>query len=411
MHVVELAKGANFALTVSLEPESSAALAKTLPEVKSALLDWMEKRHNRCAEVILTVTIASSGQDDVEQQINDTLEGDADLAPLLKRASVQIALLDEDGTPIKEYELTAKGSNSVKDGSTAIQTAGPTALAAGNAKPPPVRRAGEANRRDRKETDSASSSVVMVVVLLLAIPFVLLVCIGMAGLGLGFLWVAPGPRMEVQPPMAVEQAMPGQDIAVVAQPIVPPQAPPDVPGKKTIDLIPLIDTQRDAVENRKWSVRNNTLYCDDGNFVPRLQIPYRPPQEYDFTVVFSQPGLRNGISLIMPNPNGGSFFWYLGAGDGSTYGFHGNPDKGGQVPGLVQANVPCTTTVQVRKNSVKGFVNGKEMIGFNTDYRDLLCDGWRNIPDKSVLAVACDDPAVFHFVRVVEITGQGKRTR
>ena len=44
-----------------------------------------------------------------------------------------------------------------------------------------------------------------------------------------------------------------------------------------------------------------------GSFVPRVQFPYQPPQEYDYVVTFLQPGLRNGISLIMPNPNGGSF--------------------------------------------------------------------------------------------------------
>jgi hypothetical protein len=46
-----------------------------------------------------------------------------------------------------------------------------------------------------------------------------------------------------------------------------------------------------------------------------------------------------------------------------------------------------------------------------TDYKDLTCDDWRKIPDTTNLAVACDDPTVFHYVRVIEITGRGKRTR
>ena len=192
--------------------------------------------------------------------------------------------------------------------------------------------------------------------------------------------------------------------------VQPLKAPPGVAGKKTFDLIPLIDPQRDAVENRKWAIRNNVPLRRRAP-MPRVQIPYQPPQEYDFTVVFSQPALRNGIAMIMPNPNGGSFFWYLGAGHGSQFGFHANPNKGGDQPGLVQANVACTTTVQVRKNSVRGLVNGNVMVALNTDYRDLTCDNWRNLPDKSALGLACDDVTAFHFVQITEITGQGRRTR
>jgi hypothetical protein len=197
-------------------------------------------------------------------------------------------------------------------------------------------------------------------------------------------------------------------------PIAPPQpvAPPDVPGKKTIDLIPLINPALDAVDKRRWEVKNDTLHCPEGNFVPRIQIPYQPPAEYDFVVVYSQPNPRNGISMIMPNPNpnAGSFFWYIGPRN-SDYGFASNPNIQGSIPNLIVANTAVTTTVQVRKTGVKGLVNGQELLNHPTNFRDLICDGWRTIPNKTLLALACDDPTVFHFVRVVEITGQGKRIR
>jgi hypothetical protein len=214
----------------------------------------------------------------------------------------------------------------------------------------------------------------------------------------------PPPRIVMEQPAAGPNPL-------VPKALPQPPAPAGVAGKKMIDLIPLINPQLDSVHGR-WAVAKNVLHCNDAHFVPRIQIPYQPPREYDFIVVFSQPALRNGISMVMPNPaNGNSFFWFLGNDDGSGYGFQANPDVGGQIPGLVKANTICTTTVQVRANSVEGFVNGKQLVNHPTNFADLTCDNWRELRDKSLLAVACDDPTVFHHVRLIEITGQGKKMR
>jgi hypothetical protein len=196
-------------------------------------------------------------------------------------------------------------------------------------------------------------------------------------------------------------------------PVPIPREPVGVPGKTMIDLIPLIDPVKDKVHGNRWEVFNNELHCKGDTFVPRIEIPYLPPEEYDFIVVFSQPKLRNGISLIMPKPNaGGSFFWYLGSGSGTACGFAAAPNnKELKIPGLIQPNTAYTTKVEVRRTSVAGFVDGKECIRHQTDYADLTCDKWRAIRDRRLLAVACDDPTVFHFVRIVEVTGTGSRAR
>ncbi len=132
-------------------------------------------------------------------------------------------------------------------------------------------------------------------------------------------------------------------------------------GKTRVNLIPLIDPKLDAVEGR-WQVENNVLRCPHGDFVPRIQIPYRPPAEYDFVATFSQPALRNGVCLIMPRPQGGSFFWYAASGGGSEYGFWSNPNKGGSIPGLFKPNQTYTTVVQVRSNGVKGYIDGRDCV-------------------------------------------------
>ena len=194
--------------------------------------------------------------------------------------------------------------------------------------------------------------------------------------------------------------------------VVPPlqPQPPGVDVRRTVDLLALIDPTQDAIHGR-WVIANKNLQCPEGNSVPRIQIPYQPPAEYDFVVEFSQPALRNGISLIMPKPGGGSFFWYLGSNGGNAYGFGSNPNKEGQALGLIQPNTRYTTTVQVRRDGVKGLINGKELMNLRTNLQDLTADNWREIRDTSLLAVACDDPTVFYTIQLVETTGNGKRTR
>jgi hypothetical protein len=300
----------------------------------------------------------------------------------------------------------------------AVQTTKPVAV--------PVHRPGETNPfedldpdtddnrpspRRRPQKTPGTALAVLVVSLVLGVPLALLLVLGVV-IGLG------KAVSDSREPMPAAAAAPERDEpaeAVVPGTQVPhalsqPPPPPDVEGKKTVDLIPLVTIEKDVVHGR-WLVADNVLHCNDSSFVPRIQLPYRPPEEYDFIVTFSQYDLRNGISLIMPNPKGGSFFWYLGSGDGREYGFWSKPNKGGQSRGLIKAKRAYTTVVQVRKDGVRGLLDGKELVHVRTDFHDLACDDWRKIRDTTRLAVACDDPTVFHYVRVVEITGSGKSGR
>ncbi len=185
--------------------------------------------------------------------------------------------------------------------------------------------------------------------------------------------------------------------------------------RRAYTLIPLIDTNKDAIHGT-WRIENNELRCETTHFVPRIQIPYQPPDQFDFIVTFKQPKLRNGVMLIMPNKHGGSFYWTVGSENGTAYCLSiGGSNTQTKLPAssVIGKNRVHTTMVQVRSDAVYGYLDGVLIRQYKTDFTDLLADSWREIKDKSLLALGCDEPTVFQAVQLVEYDGfgSGKRVR
>lgn len=192
--------------------------------------------------------------------------------------------------------------------------------------------------------------------------------------------------------------------------------PQIAPRQKTINLLELLDPEKDFKPKNKWAITNGVLQCTDGNFVPKVVFPYQPPEEYDVAFVFSQPKFRNGVGLIMPNPNPDldtSFAFFIAGGDGRVISLSSDGGKYRQrfPQPLVRENVKCGVVFKVRKAGIQVVVNGVLVANLQTDFSDLKVGNWHRVKEWQNLAVCADDPAVFYLIQVTEVTGEGAITR
>jgi len=106
MQVMEFSKSSGWsAVALSLAPDSADAFAQEIRQVKAALLDWRAKHGGGCKMVIITIVSAPENHPAIESMIEQMYREEAELAPLLQSLSVQVALLNQRGKPLKEFGL------------------------------------------------------------------------------------------------------------------------------------------------------------------------------------------------------------------------------------------------------------------------------------------------------------------
>jgi serine/threonine protein kinase len=240
--------------------------------------------------------------------------------------------------------------------------------------------------------------------------------LGILALSAFLLWPRSGHRAPPEGPPVVQ----GDPWPILkGNPPRPKDETPSPAGRSAnlpngaVDLLPIIDLKKDVIHG-DWAAEGQVLHCRSQGLLPRIQVPYRPPEEYDYSVTYYQPNLRNGVCLVVPRPNNaGAFLWVIG-GNSKKTAFSTPAESGwmwAEAAAQFQANRRYTTTVQVRRDKVRGLVDGQFVQDVARNDDRLGFSHWYTMRDVSCLGFVCDDPTVFESAYVVELSGKGTRTR
>jgi hypothetical protein len=186
-----------------------------------------------------------------------------------------------------------------------------------------------------------------------------------------------------------------------------------------INLLPLIDTDKDAIDGT-WTMAGGKL-ASDGTQCARIEIPYEPPAEYDFRIVFTRDEGAGDVFQFM-SKNRHSFSWAMGAGGNTFIGFGtirgawvvdpGYPHSVQMAAVLTNGKIH-TSLVQVRKDGLKGFLDGKLIVEYKTStYEELGNHAILQMRNFNTLGIGSySSPTSFHKVELIEVTGKGKKSR
>ncbi len=186
---------------------------------------------------------------------------------------------------------------------------------------------------------------------------------------------------------------------------------------KAVDLMPLIDPRKDAVVGL-WTKTGSALACDNLP-LSRLEIPYRPPEEYDFKIVFSRAEPGKDLDQFVSQGKR-SFQWCANAWKTykslatfqsfDRYGDYMNTTTA-KLQSEYNAGQQYTSIVQVRRKSSAAYLDGVLISEINVGYFDAhVLKEWQ-LPTPGLLGLGSSGAAtIFHKIELVEVTGKGTPT-
>ncbi len=185
---------------------------------------------------------------------------------------------------------------------------------------------------------------------------------------------------------------------------------------RAVRLLPRILPAQDRMKG-EWRLDDGKLSCGSEAFT-KLRLPYVPPAEYDLLVVFMRKTGYGDVNLLLTH-QGTPFLWAMGAVGNSIFGF-------GTINGAWAATNPTTrhdsncldngrlytVVVQVRKDGVAAYVDGRLKSSWKTDYKDMSSDANWGLPESRYLGLGTyESPTEFRRIEVLEISGKGSPLR
>jgi len=194
-------------------------------------------------------------------------------------------------------------------------------------------------------------------------------------------------------------------------PTLPAPPPSDVP-KRIVNLLPLLDVQRDSHEGGFDKVAGGGIVTQPGRC--RVRIPYSAPDEYDFRIVFRRVEGNGWVGQICPVASKG-VMWLMAVNANTISGFehikdqpyHNNPTTIHASESLRNGQ-QYTCVIYVRRHRICVSLDGKLIADYKTDGSDLSISEHWTVGDH-ILGVASDGARMqFDAIELREISGAGK---
>ena len=192
----------------------------------------------------------------------------------------------------------------------------------------------------------------------------------------------------------------------------------------TIDLLPLVDVKSDTVAG-EWSRDGGDLVVKaampNENGTPRLQLPYQPPEEYDFEIEFTPDFGTNFVGQIL-SAQQHSFSWLMDQPltEGSKAGFDlidGVKMRQRTDGTIMRSDILLNaqrhrSKIEVRRTGLRALLDGSEILIWGTSSkaydRLALSPDFKLHSPGNLGLIAFDRGVRFHKITVREITGTGK---
>ena len=184
---------------------------------------------------------------------------------------------------------------------------------------------------------------------------------------------------------------------------------------EAVDLLALFDVERDAVSG-KWQRADDRLESNK-QYGARIELPYRPPDEYLLTVIAEPLDEPNGL-ILGQRLGGRRFLVLLNFAQGENLpasaienvdGRNVNNNATTLRASLFHKDRPSAISIAVREDSVTVTCDGREIIHWTGDPSRLsLSDYWKTPNDEALFLGAYDCRYRFHRVELVPITGTGQ---
>ncbi|OYW12814.1 MAG: hypothetical protein B7Z55_17970, partial [Planctomycetales bacterium 12-60-4] len=196
-----------------------------------------------------------------------------------------------------------------------------------------------------------------------------------------------------------------------------PNSPSRGTAGKTLDLLPLVDLKRDASLGN-WTRNADGIACANPAGGNVLQLPYEPPEEYDFEIEFTTTGVGNNVNQYLA-ADGQMFTWKLNSHrvNPPLYGFElldGKMAKDFKEAAMQMADPLVDgqryrSTVEVRRGSLRALLDGKELVKWTGDFQRLSMEPSTPMPFPGRLGIGSwRRPVTFHSATVREISAPGK---